>query len=114
MPTSNRDFQLGLLPEKKWNWRTFVASYGIVSGLILFLILFGIIMPDTLLITANYHVTELIPRPALRPERLPKSKPLPVHAKLLPAILGSGKVEMMNMTGLERWTKERVVGAAVV
>jgi len=41
-------------------------------------------MPDTLLITANYHVTELIPRPALRPEPPPKPKPLPVHAKLLP------------------------------
>ena len=84
MPTYDRGFQLGLLPEKKWNWRTFVASYGIVTGLILFLIFFGIIMPDTLQITANYHVTELIPRPALRPEPPPKPKPLPVHAKLLP------------------------------
>jgi len=84
MPTYDRGFELGLLPEKKWNWRTFVASYGIVTGLILFLIFFGIIMPDTLLITANYHVTELIPRPALRPERLHKPKPLPLHAKLLP------------------------------
>jgi len=84
MPTYDRGFQLGLLPEKKWNWRTFVASYGIVTGLILFLSFFGIIMPDTLLITANYHVTELIPRPALRPEPPPKPKPLPVHAKLLP------------------------------
>lgn len=84
MPTYDRGFQLGLLPEKKWDWRTFVASYGIVTGLILFLIFFGIIMPDTLLITANYHVTELIPRPALRPERRPKAKPLPLHAKLLP------------------------------
>ena len=82
MPTDDRSFQLGLLPEKKWNWRTFVASYGIVSGLIVFLILFGIIMPDTLLITANYHITELVPRPALRPETLPKPKLL--HAKLLP------------------------------
>ena len=84
MPTYDRGFQLGLLPERKWNWRTFVASYGIVTGLILFLIVFGIITPDTLQITANYHVTELIPRPALRPEPLPKAKPLPLHAKLLP------------------------------
>jgi TonB family protein len=82
MPTDDRSFQLGLLPEKKWNWRTFVASYGIVSGLIVFLILFGIIMPDTLLITSNYHITELVPRPALRPEKLPTPKLL--HAKLLP------------------------------
>jgi TonB family protein len=84
MPTYDCSYQLGLLPEKKWNWRTFVASYGFLTGLILLLILFGIIMPDTLLITANYHVTELIARPPLKPEALPKPKPLPVHAKLLP------------------------------
>jgi len=84
MPTYDCSYQLGLLPEKKWNWRTFVASYGFLTGLILLLILFGIIMPDTLLISANYHVTELIARPPLRPEALPKPKPLPVHAKLLP------------------------------
>ena len=84
MPTYDCSYQLGLLPEKKWNWRTFVASYGFLTGLILLLILFGIIMPDTLLITANYHVTELIARPPLRPEALPKPKPLPVRAKLLP------------------------------
>lgn len=82
MPTSNREFQLGLLPEKKWDWRTFVASYGIVSALILFLICFGIILPDTLKIMPNYHVTELIPRPSLRPERM--RRPKPVQAKLLP------------------------------
>jgi TonB family protein len=84
MPTYDCSYQLGLLPEKKWNWRTFATSYGLLTGLILLLILFGIIMPDTLLITANYHVTELIARPPLRPEALPKPKPLPVHAKLLP------------------------------
>ena len=31
------DFQLGLLPEKKWNWRTFAASYGLVTAFILLL-----------------------------------------------------------------------------
>lgn len=84
MPTYDRNFKLGLLPEKKWDWRTFATSYGIVTALILFLIFFGIIMPDTLLITPIYRVTELIARPPLRPEALPKPKPLPVHAKLLP------------------------------
>ena len=84
MPTSDRSFQLGLLPEKKWDWRTFVASYGMVTSLILLMIFFGIIVPDTLHITSDYHVTELIARPPLRPEPLPKPKPLPVHAKLLP------------------------------
>jgi TonB family protein len=83
MPAYDRSFQLGLLPEKKWNWRTFATSYGIVTALVLFLILSGIIVPDTLLMTPIYRITELIPRPALRPERLPKPKPQ-LHAKLLP------------------------------
>lgn len=86
MPTYDRGFQLGLLPEKKWNWRTFAASYGILTGLILLLIVVGIMATDTLIPSLNYHVTELIPRPSLRPEPLPKPKPLPVHAKLLPAV----------------------------
>src|ERR1035437_5452431 len=84
MPTYDRGFQLGLLPEKKWNWRTFAASYGILTGLILLLIVIGIMTSDTLIPSVSYHVTELIPRPSLRPEPLPKAKPLPVHAKLLP------------------------------
>jgi len=84
MPTYDRGFQLGLLPEKKWNWRTFAASYGILAGLILLLIVVGIMATDTILPAVSYHVTELIPRPALKPEPLPKPKPLPVHAKLLP------------------------------
>ena len=84
MPTYDRGFQLGLLPEKKWNWRTFATSYGLLTGLILLLILVGIMTSDTLIPNVSYHVTELIPRPSLRPEALPKPKPLPVHAKLLP------------------------------
>jgi len=84
MPTHDGGFQLGLLPEKKWNWRTFAASYGIITGLLVLMIVAGIMTSDTL-ITASYRVIELIPRPSLRPQRLPKAKPLPVHAKLLPA-----------------------------
>jgi len=84
MPTYDGGFQLGLLPEKKWNWRTFATSYGLLTGLILLLMVIGVMTSDTILPSVNYHVTELIPRPALRPEPLPKPKPLPVHAKLLP------------------------------
>jgi TonB family protein len=84
MPTYDRGFQLGLLPEKKWDWRTFATSYGLLTGLILLLILVGIMTSDTLIPSVSYHVTELIPRPSLRPEALPEPKPLPVHAKLLP------------------------------
>ena len=84
MPVHERELTLGLLPEKKFNWRSFVASYGFVSAMILLLIVIGIVVPDTLKVLPNYHVTELIPLPSLRPEPLPKPKPLPVHAKLLP------------------------------
>jgi len=84
MPTYDRGFKLGLLPERKWNWRTFAASYGILVALILLLIVVGIMATDTIIPIVNYHVTEVVPRPELRPEPLPKPKPLPVHAKLLP------------------------------
>lgn len=86
MPMEASRLELGLLPDKKWDWRTFVASYGMLSCLVLFLVLFGIIFPDTLLLNSNYHVTELVPRPPLRPERRPKLKVKALHAKLLPAV----------------------------
>ncbi len=85
MPTYDRGFQLGLLPEKKWDWRTFATSYGLLSALILLLAIVGIMSQDSLISAVNYHVTELVPRPSLKPEALPKAKPLPLHAKLLPA-----------------------------
>lgn len=84
MPTYQRGFQLGLLPERKWNWRTFAASYGILVALILLMIVVGIMTSDTLIPIVSYHITELVPMPALRPEPPPPPKPLPVHAKLLP------------------------------
>ncbi|MGA9640728.1 MAG: energy transducer TonB [Terriglobales bacterium] len=85
MPTLEQDFQLGILPENKWDWRTFATSYGLVGAAVLFLVFFGIIVPDTLKLTANYQVIELVPRPPLKPERLPKSKRR-LQAKLLPAV----------------------------
>ncbi|MGA8301889.1 MAG: energy transducer TonB [Terriglobales bacterium] len=83
MATVNREFQLGILPDKKWDWRTFAASYGFVTACAALLCFFGILMPDTLKVAMNYHVTELVPRPALRPERIRKMPPK-VQAKLLP------------------------------
>ena len=85
MSTEACSLELGLLPEKKWDWRTFVASYGMLSCLVLLLLLFGVIFPDTLLINSNYHVTELVPLPPLRPERQPKLKVKALPVKLLPA-----------------------------
>ena len=82
MPTSDREFQLGLLPEKPSNWRTFAASYGMVTAFVIFLALIGIVAPDTLEMLPNFRVTELVPLPSRR--HMSKPKPLPVHAKLLP------------------------------
>ena len=78
------DFKLGLLPERKMDWRTLATSYGLMVLLILILINIGLIWPDSLRIVGNYHVTEIIPMPSLQPKEFkPKVAPV-VHAKLLP------------------------------
>jgi TonB family protein len=84
MPTAYGGFQLGLLPERKVNRRAMAASYALVALLLLIAINLDLIMPETLQLT-QYHVTEMIPTPPLRPEPAPiKVKPL--KAKLLPAV----------------------------
>ncbi len=70
---------LGLLPERKSNWRTFAASYGLVTIFVLLLILLRLIFPERLLFRAT-QVTELIPLPELqKPEPIKPNvqKPLP-------------------------------------
>ncbi len=87
MATPYRSFQLGLLPERKINKRALAASYGLVTLVLLIVINLGLLMPETLQLT-TYHVTEMIPMPALRPAPAPiKLKPqiqpkLPLVAKL--------------------------------
>ena len=76
-------FQLGLLPERKMDWRTLATSYGLELLLILFLVNIGLILPEKLNLSHQYHITELIPMPSLRPEPY-RPKPLPLHTKLLP------------------------------
>ena len=71
MPTYDRGFRLGLLPEKKWDWRTFATSYGLLVCFILCFLFFGLLMPEELKTGLNFHVTELIPLPSLRPEPPP-------------------------------------------
>lgn len=85
MATAYRGFQLGLLPERRMNTRAMAASYGLVILLLLIVINIGLIMPEKMKL-AEYHVTELIPVPALRPEPAPIKKPEIQHAKLLPAV----------------------------
>jgi TonB family protein len=78
-------FRLGLLPERKMDWRTVASSYGLQILLVIILINMGLIWPERLSIARNYHVTELIPMPSLQPEPLMVKAPPPVlHAKLLP------------------------------
>src|ERR1035438_10277868 len=78
-------FQLGLLPERKINKRALATSYGLVTLAILILINLGLILPEKLQLT-QYHVTELIPMPSLRPEPVPIKVTPEVHPKLLPAV----------------------------
>jgi TonB family protein len=58
---------LGLLPERRRDWRTFAASYGVTTIFILLLLSLRLIFPDRLQFTET-HVTELIPLPAWQPE----------------------------------------------
>jgi len=84
METAYRGFQLGLLPEPKVNKKAVAAAYGIVLLLLVGVIGVGLLAPQTLQIS-QYHITEIIPMPALKPEPEPiKPKPQP-RAKLLPA-----------------------------
>lgn len=78
-------FQLGLLPERRMDWRTLATSYGIEVLLILFMINVGLIWPDRMQIAQKYHVTEIIPLPDMQPKPLQVKKAPPVvKAKLLP------------------------------
>jgi TonB family protein len=87
MATVYGGFQLGLLPERKINKRAMATSYALVTLLLLIVINLGLILPEKLQLR-EFHVTEMIPMPSLRPEPAPiaakpaiKVKPLPV-AKL--------------------------------
>jgi TonB family protein len=81
-----RGFQLGLLPERKVNKRALATAYGLVALVLLIVINLGLIIPEKLQMV-QYHVTELIPMPSLRPEPEPIKVVKPeVHPKLLPAV----------------------------
>lgn len=84
MPTPYRGFRLGLLPERKIDKRAVAAAYGMVALVLLIVINLELLMPEKLQM-AQYHVTELIPMPSLRPEPEPIKVP-EVKAKLLPAV----------------------------
>jgi TonB family protein len=81
-----RGFQLGLLPERKINKRAVATGYGLVALALLIVINIALLVPEKLQI-AQYHITELIPMPSLRPA--PEPEPVKIAAakpKLLPAV----------------------------
>lgn len=71
MATYQRGFQLGILPERKIDRRALATSYTILVVLTLLFINLGLLFPDRLTYKP-YHLTSLIPMPALRPEPEPE------------------------------------------
>ncbi len=85
MATYQRGFQLGILPERKIDKRALVTSYALMVVATLILINIGLLFPDRIQYK-EFHVTSLIPMPALRPEPEPiKVVKSEVKPKLLPA-----------------------------
>jgi TonB family protein len=81
-----RGFQLGLLPERKVNKRAMATSYGLVTLALLILINLTLILPEKMQL-GQYHITELIPLPSMRPEPAPIKTEVPkIKPKLLPAV----------------------------
>src|SRR6266446_6506359 len=79
------NFKLGLLPERRMDWRTLATSYGFEILVIILLINVGFIWPERLQLAQNYRVTEIIPIPSLQPKAFkPKTPPPVLRAKLLP------------------------------
>jgi TonB family protein len=85
MASAYGGFQLGLLPERKINKRALTTSYSFVALVLLILINLGYLLPDKMELR-QYHVTELIPIPSLRPEPVPVKLTPEVHPKLLAAV----------------------------
>jgi TonB family protein len=84
MDTSQKGFQLGILPERKIDRRAVATGYGLIVLLTLIVINVGLLFPDRIQLR-EYRVTSLIPLPAMRPEPAPvKVKPVQIKAKLLP------------------------------
>ena len=85
MATAYSGFQLGLLPERKVNKRAIATAYGIVALVLLIVINLNLLVPEKLQLR-EYHVTELIPTPSLRPEPEPIKVANAIRPKLLPAV----------------------------
>src|ERR1700745_1950508 len=84
MGAYQRGFELGILPERKIDKRALAASYALLLWLTFMLINVGVVFPGRIQLK-QYHITSLIPMPALRPEPAPvQVAKAMVKAKLLP------------------------------
>jgi TonB family protein len=87
------NFDLGLLPERKMDWRTLATSYGIEVLLILLILFVGLLWPQHIAIRPKYSVTELIPPPTL--DHKPATAKPPrrqIVAQLLPPVASEPKL----------------------
>jgi TonB family protein len=82
MAMPDREFQLGLLPQRRIDKRALVTSYSLVALMLIIVINIGLLLPEKLQLK-DYHVTELIPLPAARPEEHAAKRPK-IKMKLLP------------------------------
>jgi len=103
--------EFGLLPERRMDWRTLATSYGIEAFIILLLLGAGFFFPDTLRLRQKFTVTELVPRPDLKPEPIkPKVKvrhPLPVP-KLPPPVFQAAKLFVPKDIRMQKKKEEEV------
>jgi TonB family protein len=76
---------LGLLPEEKRDWRTFLFSYSACLVALSLMLLARLIWPASMASPAKYSVTDVIVRPDLIPEKI-EAEAKPKIAKLLPAL----------------------------
>ncbi len=87
------NFRLGLLPERKIDWRTLAASYGFVTFAVLCLLFVGVLFPEKLQLTQRYISTELIAKSAPPPKPVKiKKMPRRPPAKLMPVVVMAPKL----------------------
>jgi len=105
--SSPETLTLGLLPEKKRNWRTFMVSYTGCAIFVGMLLCIHLIWTDRMSVLEKYTVIEIIPRPDLVPEKQVIKKPK--ITKLLPPV----KFETPKLTVPREMPKPKVEEAKI-
>jgi TonB family protein len=76
---SSGELQFGLLPERKLNWRSIAASYGLEIFILVVLLMVGVIWPNQLQLRQRHSVVDLVPPP-------PELSPAPLKLKVAPHV----------------------------